>query len=198
MLTFILTVTDSLGNTCIDSVNIRFSNFSYLSKNIKYQVTINQGDSTQLFSGIFGGIPPLSFLWTPDYNLSDNTAAEPWASPDTSTSYHVFVEDSAGCQTQPSWAYTVNVIPTSNQKINILNDFKLSPNPSSGNFIVEIPENTQGVSLTIANATGQIIKVIPLKKGQTTYQFAEKLPSGVYFVGIDSKKRTVVKKLIVD
>ena len=195
---FILTVTDSLGNQCVDSVNIRFSRFVFLTKNMYSQVTINQGDSTQLYSGISGGIPPLSFLWTPNYNLSDNTVAEPWASPDTTTNYSVFVEDSAGCHYQSGSYFTVNVIPMSIHKINVSDDFTIVPNPTKSNFLVKLSENIEPTQITISNTTRQIIKVIPLDKGQNTYQFTEKLPAGIYFVKVQTDKGTVVKKLIVN
>jgi len=99
-----------------------------------------------------------------------------------SHTYNFFVKDcNAGNQLQKS-----------------KDEFSLYPNPSTGNFIIEFPENTQNGYLTIANARWQIIKVIPIDKGQTTYQFTEKLPSGVYFIGVDCEQGTAVKKLIVN
>ena len=74
----------------------------------------------------------------------------------------------------------------------------ISPNPSFFGFTVTFPENTESTQLTISSITGQIIKIISLNKGQNTYQFTEKLPAGIYFVGVDSDKGTVVKKLVVE
>ena len=76
------------------------------------------------------------------------------------------------------------------------NQISIYPNPSNDNFTVSLPENPQGAYLTIANATGQIIKIIPLDKGQNTYQFTEKLPAGIYFVKVATNKGTVVKKFV--
>ena len=198
MLTFTLTVTDSLGNSCVDSVNIRFSNFCYLLKNIKNQVTINQGDSTQLFSGISGGIPPLSFLWMPDYNLSDNTAPEPWASPDTTTVYSVFVEDSAGCQYQSGPVYTVNVIPVGIYQINNLNNIVTYPNPADNELWVEyltVPEQTPQ-SVDIFTLDGKKIFSKPVNNNYGILQLdVSGIQAGNYIVKIGkySKQITIVK-----
>ncbi len=83
-----------------------------------------------------------------------------------------------------------------NQK-NITNDFYIYPNPSTSNFTILLPENSKGISLTIANTTGQLIQVIPLDKGQTVYQYTGKLSPGTYFIGIDNGKKTMLKRLVV-
>ena len=79
-------------------------------------------------------------------------------------------------------------------KIN--SDVILFPNPTTGNFIIEFPENTESTQLTISSITGQIIKIISLNKGQNTYQFTEKLPAGVYFVKVQTDKGALIKKFV--
>ena len=78
------------------------------------------------------------------------------------------------------------------------NNLLIYPNPTNGNFIIEFQKNTGPTQLTISNATGQIFKVIPLDKGQTTYQFTENLPAGLYFVKVETDKGIIIKKLIIN
>jgi len=64
------------------------------------------GDSTQL--NATGGI---SYLWTPATGLSDNTIANPMATPIITTSYIVSVTDSLGCIGIDTVIVTVDTLP---------------------------------------------------------------------------------------
>lgn len=55
---------------------------------------ICRGDSMQL--GIMGG---LSHLWSPNYNLSNDTSSTPFVWPDSTTTYTVITSDSCGADT---------------------------------------------------------------------------------------------------
>ena len=55
------------------------------------------GDSLALPLALSGGLPPYSIAWTPDSTLSDPSALQPLAFPDTATTYGVTVTDAAGC-----------------------------------------------------------------------------------------------------
>ncbi|RMD71438.1 MAG: hypothetical protein D6818_07845, partial [Bacteroidetes bacterium] len=58
------------------------------------------GDSLTLPLTVSGGLPPWAIAWTPDSTLSDATAPQPLAFPDTATTYEVTVTDAAGCTAQ--------------------------------------------------------------------------------------------------
>lgn len=77
------------------------------------------------------------------------------------------------------------------------NDFIIYPNPSEGDFTIEFTESSEGDYISIANITGQIIKVIPLIREKNIYHYKSNLPTGVYLVGINQKTKTKVKQLVV-
>ena len=83
-LAFYLTVTDSFGNTCNDTVIVRFcGNFAWT---LDWKFThINQGDTTTIFPSVGQGCPPLTFQWFPNYNISDPNIENPTVWPDTTT-----------------------------------------------------------------------------------------------------------------
>lgn len=122
-LTFFIYVTDANGNTALDSVKIRFSNFTFT---LGYTVEeISSGDSVQIFhSGIGGGIPPLEYYWKNTEWLSyyDDTY---WSKPDSSFKYSDYVEDSIGCISPYNLACEIRVLPTSFQSIKNENELNL-------------------------------------------------------------------------
>lgn len=93
-LIFRLTVSDAAMNIESDTIIVRCSGFaSWVVDNF---ANINPGDSVQLLHNFFGGIPPISYEWAPDYNLSDANTENPWAKPDFTTFYVCTVTDSIG------------------------------------------------------------------------------------------------------
>ena len=52
-----------------------------------------------------------SYLWTPDYNISDNTIPPPLFSPDTTTTYFLEITNSYGCSFIDSFTIFVNPSP---------------------------------------------------------------------------------------
>jgi gliding motility-associated-like protein len=64
--------------------------------------TICALDAIQLFASGTG-----NFVWQPDYNLSNNTIANPMAGPDVTTTYTVTVSNQFGCFDQDSVKITV-------------------------------------------------------------------------------------------
>lgn len=66
---------------------------------------ICQGETVQIEAG--GGV---SYSWTPYAGLDDRNAARPFASPEETTTYYVFIRDKNNCTHQDS--VTVTVIPT--------------------------------------------------------------------------------------
>ena len=63
---------------------------------------INQGDTVAISGTMGQGIGPLSYVWSPNYNISDTSAASPNVWPDTTVHYQVSAIDSIGCISEPS------------------------------------------------------------------------------------------------
>ena len=76
----------------------------------------------------------------------------------------------------------------------LVEEFKIYPNPSNGNFNIEIDENLMGAKTTVYNLLGQKIKDFSLKSS-TTNQFLNK---GIYLLEIEKDGNKTTKKLIVN
>jgi hypothetical protein len=164
-----LIVTDHEGAEAEDSITIRFSTFYYLT--FECIDFINQGDTVALFGNMHKGIGPLSYTWSPNYNISDTSAASPLAWPDTSVYYQVYAEDSIGCVSEPSTCYIyVNTTGISQVNNDLIKSIIL-PNPINGNSKILLSESTMdNATLYILNSNGQTVLI-------------DKISSNTYFIG---------------
>jgi Secretion system C-terminal sorting domain len=71
--------------------------------------------------------------------------------------------------------------------------FNIYPNPTNQVLNIEIPQNTEGPSIEIFNAMGNVV----LKTKQLNVDVSA-LSSGIYFVQIKTKDRVGVKRFIVN
>ena len=112
-ITFKLKVTDSVDSSVYDSLNVRFSKFSY---HLSYfQEEIKEGDSIQFLGVplIAGGIEPLSYNWYPSDFLSDSTDLAAYAFPDSTMEYSLYAIDAVGCKSDTMPFYNIIVDNTS-------------------------------------------------------------------------------------
>ncbi len=96
------TVAATFFNGCVtyDTVQVAIGTFPY---SVSASDTICNSDSTQIqFNG--AGV---SYSWTPTIDLSDDTIANPYASPSTTTTYYVTAVNSLGCVANDSVVVTV-------------------------------------------------------------------------------------------
>jgi hypothetical protein len=75
--------------------------------------TVCQGVSSQLSSLVNGGTLPYTYAWTPVTGLNDPTLANPIATPDITTTYHLTVTDAGMNTTTDSVKVTVRTAPAS-------------------------------------------------------------------------------------
>jgi len=192
-LTFKLTVTDALNNTDMDSMIVTFSQFVFLlSDNRAY---INEGDSVQIGPNAIGGIPPLTYQWTPDYKLSNSTVVNPWASPDTTTSYICSLTDSAGCQVINGGGFKVYVTPVSIDEEFLDNNLKLYPNPSSNLLIIEnVGNQNNNLTVEIRSVTGKLELVQSIGSFEKVTINTDQISSGIYFISIKDEHGIITTK----
>jgi hypothetical protein len=178
ILKFKLQVKDNSGAILYDSIHVRLSIFKILL--ILNDRVINQGDTIALQTVIRGGIDPLSYAWSPNYNISDPSVFRPIAWPDISTDYIVIVTDSIGCKMTDTINVLVNPL-TINQ--NNSNDCKstLFPNPITGESLIHFQINLRKkYSLRVFNTDGQIILMDNIDSD--CYEIGPKITNeGIYF-----------------
>jgi hypothetical protein len=113
--------------------------------------TICQNDSIQINSLAIAN--SYTYLWTPNNNISDNTIASPYFSPDTTTTYTLAITNSYGCTYIDS--FVINVDTSANIYFPLIDEFCLgSPvinlnyaSPSGGQYQVN------GLFSTVFNPT---------------------------------------------
>ncbi len=93
---YIFFVTDSNGCSVNEAVYLTVSN---MDVDAGADTVVCFGDSVRLGGSptVYGGVGEYSYSWEPSYGLSDPAAPNPYASPDTSTTYVLTVTDEAGC-----------------------------------------------------------------------------------------------------
>jgi hypothetical protein len=91
----------------------------------------------------------------------------------------------------------------SNQNFTKDNSVKVYPNPASNVAFISLGlTNPTDVTLTVMNASGQVIDYLPIgniPSGEQTFQLDTKsYTNGVYFVTISTTEGVVTKKLIIN
>jgi hypothetical protein len=111
-----------------------------------------------------------------------------------------------------SWPYDVETriyslpgkltgLDTDNRPLNEMNqDINAYPNPTSGNFTVEMPQEllSQQAKLFVRNMSGELVYQTQLANVSPEHQVnLSSLPSGVYFFELQSSKLTIKGKRII-
>ncbi|MBN2543316.1 gliding motility-associated C-terminal domain-containing protein [bacterium] len=106
--TYIITVVDNLGCIGVDTVTVTVALHPDIDAG--EDVTICVGETIALGGRptATGGTPPYSYSWEPISTLSDPNAANPVASPETTTTYILTVSDYYGCTSVDSIVVTVS------------------------------------------------------------------------------------------
>ncbi len=189
-LMFYLTVTDSLGNNCRDSVVIRFCQFVMTLEDKR--AYINQGDTVQLYHSVVSNCSPLQIQWFPNYNISNANIETPIVWPDTTTFYSAIITDSNDCIAID--LFKVFVSPVSVHEFSRDNIFQIVPNPTSGVFNIIFNE-TSIKQVRIMNSVGQIIFEAQSQENKLKVDLTS-FPSGIYFLSSLKNDNSVVIKLI--
>jgi gliding motility-associated-like protein len=143
--TYQVVVTTACGPYTSNPVEITLRSVENVS--ITNDVIICTGESAEL--EVTGGT---SWSWSPGVNLSDSTSATPVASPRTTTTYVVTIEDDYGCRTTASVTVTVQC-----DTLNIPNGFSPNGDGKNDTFVIDGLEQFPGTVLTIFNRWGNMV-----------------------------------------
>ncbi len=182
-ITFRIDVTDSIGQTCYDSINVRFTGFGW--EDGERDGYMHQGDSIRLHHLLVGGIPPISYHWFTEVDSFNSSEPYPWVKPDTTTRYYLRAYDSTGCEGVD--AFTVNVLTTGIfDAQRPISKSILYPNPLVDISILKIYGPNQKHQVFFYDVLGQLTHQIEMKENQTEIS-AEDFVSGLYYYNIYNK-----------
>lgn len=192
---FYLKVTDSVGNTGIDSCLVMFS--VYITNLWYWNYGIWHGDSIYLNQGsnVGGGIGSLTYLWKPNHGLTDSTSLSFWAKPDTTIAYYVTVTDSVGCVLEAPPLYYVDVLHVGIGESETLDYVKIYPNPTNDFLFIANKENFIVFFTTITDMNG---KIVFNYKGYIEKIQTSDLLQGVYLLELKTEKGIFVKKILIE
>ncbi len=146
-------------------------------------------------------ITPVSYLWIPQVGDTLTDAFENY-SYDVPGDYIIYLEvtDAEGCKMFVETAMEV-VDPTSATDLDIIEDFKIIPNPSNGQFALSLDfTETKNASILMFNSLGQIIhdeRLGNIESVNKDLNFTN-LPSGIYFLSVLTDQGTAaVRRLVI-
>ena len=162
---------------------------------------------TQIFSPVTltttttGGLPTLSYQWSPTTGLNDPTLPSPTLTYDTTvTSYTVTVTDANGCTSSATLNIDFSVSASNPSLLPV--SMSIFPNPNSGMFRLSLqgkPLN-EPLDLLVADIVGkQVHEEQGIKfTGQLDRELDLRvLESGVYFLTIRSGEARTTQKLVI-
>lgn len=154
VVSFVLTVTDNLQRTAVDTVKVRFSRFASFET---FPIYLRLGDSVRIYANTAGGITPLRYTWTPNYNISDATVRNPMVWPRNTTVYSCKVVDSIGCVSHFVIDWKI-FVPNKTDDVNPKIKVNLFPNPVTDKSILAIPADLpMGAILSIFDLSGKLV-----------------------------------------
>ncbi|HNW72616.1 MAG: T9SS type A sorting domain-containing protein [Bacteroidales bacterium] len=134
--------------------------------------TICQTLMSQLNANVLGGTPPYSYSWTPPEHLNNPASPNPFASPLTTTMYHITVTDNGGNNATDSVLLTVNSAPATPGPIVGIQticsgdtaDYSINAVPDADTYSWTVPadaiilsgQNTISISVKWGTATGDV------------------------------------------
>jgi Secretion system C-terminal sorting domain len=146
-----------------------------------------QTPSTTLPGGTFSSAPAGLSL-TPNLGLLDPSLSTP-------NTYTVYYTTNGTCPSTDSTTIIVTICTGLNPN-NTQNELSIYPNPSKGSFMVNLKSFDENTTLNILDILGKEVISKTITSTSTLVNITNK--KGVYFLKIQSKKGTTVKKIIID
>ncbi len=137
-----------------------------------------------------GGVPPYTYLWSDDDMQTTDTASN--LAPDD---YSVTVTDANGCTTEGM----VTITSTGVGYIDGLTALNISPNPTNGQFSVQITlQTTERVQINVLDISGKTIEHAEQVMADGRFEFnMNNRAAGVYLLKITVGEDMLTRRLVV-
>lgn len=187
------TITGTTSGGCVGSVNCYVTVATSPTINAVNSSTNNlcTGSSANLYLGSWSGPTLTTYTWSTGSNASNITV-----SPTITSTYSVSVTNTLGC-TSNQFAVTQVVSNCMNVGIKVIdtnNALSIYPNPANEILNIEL-SSIDASSVSIINALGEVVLINKQEIQHTTFNIKH-LNSGIYFIKVESKQGTLIKKFI--
>ncbi|MGZ3883056.1 MAG: T9SS type A sorting domain-containing protein [Bacteroidia bacterium] len=138
------------------------------------------------------GVPPYTYTWS-----TGGSGSSIVVTPSVTTNYTVYTADSVGCTNTYTFTQIVSTCTTIDE-LATSSRFKLYPNPSNGEFILNLNSETGKAELSIENTMGQILRSQIVTLGENKVNI-KNLYTGIYYYSIIENKRVIGNgKLLIE
>lgn len=189
-----LNIQDSVGNTCNDTIMIRFSKFSStLGKPYPDPIMLSVGEEITLSPCYYGGIPPLEYNWLPKYNIDDFTSSDPTIFPFKDTTYTLKIIDSMGCVSPIDSIHVVvdsSFVNTLKKEFRSVTDLKIYPNPLDKFLNINVDEISGKFNIEILDFRGIALITRDLTAGANAID-TKLLPRGTFIIQIKKDEKLI-------
>ena len=178
---------DPTGTICSATADSLIVFFGTESPAIDDVVDAGNGSATVTASG---GVMPYTYLWSDSEAQTTETAVN--LAPGN---YTVTVTDANGCTAEG----TVEVISTAVENVEALESLLISPNPTSGQFTVQMTLNkTENVKVEVMDVAGRTLANANETTHATSFTFdLSNQPAGIYFLKITAGEQFLARRLVL-
>jgi hypothetical protein len=174
-----------------------------LIANAGADISIDAGQSLTLGGtpAATGGTGSLTYYWSPSYYIDQLIVPNPLATPAGNVTYTLIVADERGCYATDEIVVTV-IGGSGIAGHNADGNFVIYPNPSSGAFTIEIPDNrADDIQISVMTVTGQVVYNEILTGAGITKKTCidlSSLPKGSYILIISSDLSEIFRHIILN
>ena len=176
--TFTVTITNSDGCEASDSIVVTLNALPLVNLGNDTTICNNQNITLDAGSGF------VSYTWMP----SGNTQTITVTGANTVNTYSVTVTDTNGCSNTDAIIVTYSSCTGIEKNADQLSKLEIYPNPSNGNFTLNLGLISSDTELNILDMNGKLIysEVIAKNTSPIKQVNIEKLPAGIYMLTIRS------------
>lgn len=176
--TYSVTITNNDGCAASDSIVVTVNALPVVNLGNDTTVCNNQNITLDAGAGF------ASYTWTP----SGNTQTITVTGANTVTTYTVTVTDNNGCSNTDAIVVTYSSCAGTDENISNLSKLEIYPNPTNGNFIINLGELLNDTELNILDMNGKLVYSEVINKNSSIIKQVniEKLPAGIYLLTLHS------------
>jgi hypothetical protein len=180
-------------------VTINASQPTALTANAGSDASLNKGQTGYLGGNpvATGGTGVYTYAWSPTTGLSSPSTATPNLTANATATYMLTVTDANGCTATDAVIITVGATSVVN---NISQgNITISPNPTTGNAIVELPASENTYSITLLTYDGKLLwnRQIEANKGSVKQAIlVDSAAPGIYLLIIKNGRNTWAQKIV--